>query len=162
MCVFTRGFSRKMHLFDNLSYKSWWCFNVCLFFFACSHKDSLQKLLFLSKFDEQRIGLFNVFVPQIAVFLQSCFNLASVLLQSCFNLASVLLQSYSPIKLGFRGSYFLLLIGSRRPPRKKVPQASLGSCAVAVPRTDLRGHCLRCGTAAVAVPPHRLRLRSTT
>ena len=107
-------------------------------FFACSHKDSLSKLLFLSKFDEKRNGFSTFLFPSLlycfslaSFLLQSCFSLASVLLQSCFSLAAVLLQScfslVPRLKLVFRGSYFLLLIGSPRPPRKRVPQGSSGS-----------------------------------
>ena len=52
--------------------------------------------------------------------LESCLSLAWVLLHSCFSLVPRL-------KLVFRGSYFLLLIGSPGPPRKRLPQASPAS-----------------------------------
>ena len=59
-------------------------------------------------------------IPQHAVLLESCLSLASFLLHSCFSLVPRL-------KLVFRGSYFLLLIGSSRPSRRRVPQGSSGS-----------------------------------
>ena len=87
-----------------------------------------------------------MFVPLLAVLLESCLTLAWVLLESCLTLALVLLESclilaccfawvllqscfslVPRLKLAFRGSYFLLLIGSPRPSLRRVPQASLGS-----------------------------------
>ena len=60
--------------------------------------------------------------------LDSCLSPAWVLLDSCLSLAWVLLHScfslVPRLKLVFRGSYFLLLIGSGGPPRKRLAQAS--------------------------------------
>ena len=108
------------------------------FVFVFSHKDSLQKSLFLSKFDEKRNGFSMFLFPCLLsclslawALLESCLSLAWVLLESCFSLASFLLHScfslVPRLKLVFRGSYFLLLIGSGRPPRKRLPQGSPAS-----------------------------------
>jgi len=81
----------------------------------------------VSQIDEKRNGFSKFFFPS----LLSCSNLAWLLLESCLTLAWVLLHScfivVPRLKLVFRGSYFLLLIGSSGPPRKKVPQGSSAS-----------------------------------
>ena len=63
--------------------------------------------------------------------LDSCLTLAWVLLDSCLTLAWLLLHScfslVPRLKLVFRGSYFLLLIGSHRPPGKRLAQGSPAS-----------------------------------